>query len=340
MGAFGEFADDFISRNIPVVPCSGDDGKRPCINNWQKVGISVAKLLAKSGRFNDANIAFLPGKRSGLTVLDIDDPDPKALNAALARFGESPIIIKTGSGKYHAWYKYNGESRMIRPLKNDPYYEKVDILGGGFCVAPPSERPDKGGAKYHWIAGDLDDIDLLPCLENVPATPSISGTVSEGSRTNDLFRELRALAFDCESIDELAFRAEGVNAMKYTPPLSAAEVHNQVKGVWRLKLAGKCIVPGSRNAVLPIADIVALSEYPPALSLLGYLLANHGPDHVFAVSPKGLAGTLPLSHVTIAKARGWLLDRGRLELLKQGRKVRTIGGTVKTEPDLFRLSPG
>lgn len=340
MGAFGEYADEFISRNIPVVPCSGDDGKRPCISNWQKIGIPAAKAMAQSGRFDDANIAFLPGERSGLTVLDVDDPSPTALNTALARFGDTPIVIKTGSGNYQAWYKHNGENRMIRPLIDEPDYSKIDILGGGFCVAPPSVRPDKGRGSYEWIQGDLNDLDILPCLENLPATASSRSAVSEGSRTIDLFRELRIIAFDCDSVDALAFRAEGINATKYTPPLSAAEVHSQVKGVWRLKLDGKCVIPGSRSAVLPISDIVALSEYPAALSLLSYLMANHGPNHVFAVSPKGLARALPLSHVTVAKARDWLLDRGRLELVKQGGKVRVIGGTFKTEPDLFRLSPG
>lgn len=337
MGAFGEYAGEFLDHGIPVVPTSGDDGKRPCIRNWQKIGITYSTKLAKCGRFDDANLAILPGTNSGLTVLDVDDPDPMVLNSALARFGETPIVIKTGSGNYQAWYKHNGERRMIRPIKGI----SLDILGGGICVAPPSRRPDKGGASYEWIQGDLNDIDHLPCLENLPLPqPRNDKAVSQGSRTNDLFRELRTIAFECDTIEALSFKAGGFNATRYNPPLSNAEVQNQVKGVWRLKQAGKCVIPGSRSAVLPVADIVSLSEYPPALVLGSYLMANHGPGHVFAVSPKGLAGVLSMSHPTIAKARDWLLSKKRLELVKKGRRLRDGVGNVRNEADLYRLLPG
>lgn len=336
MGAFGEHAGDFIDRNIPVIPTSGDDGKRPCIKNWQKLGAAASRVLADSHRFDGMNLAFVAGQPSRLTVLDIDTPDPKALNSALARFGDTPIIIQTGSGKYQAWYRHNGEGRMIRPL------EDIDILGAGICVAPPSERPDYGGAKYKWIAGDLDDIDRLPCLENVPVedAPSSPGHVCEGQRTNDLFRELRAIAFQCDTIEDMQLRAEGINATVYDPPLSNAEIRNQVKGVWRLKQEGRCFAPGTRSAVFPVADIVALAAYPPAMVLEGYLRAHHPASHVFAVSPKGLSSVLRMSHPTIAKARDWLMDRGRLELVEKGRKLRGDNGKVTTTPDQFRLSPG
>ncbi len=333
MGAFGNHAGDFIARNIPVVPTSGDDGKRPCVNNWQRIGIPASKALAESGRFDDANLAFVAGERTRLTVLDIDTPDRKALNAALARFGDTPIIIQTGSGKYQAYYRHNGERRMIRPLEN------IDILGAGICVAPPSVRPDHGGASYRWIAGDLDDLERLPCLENVPED-DISGaeTIPEGRRTNDLFRELRAIAYECQTIEDLAFRAEGINATVYDPPLSPAEVRRQVRGVWTLKEQGRCVAPGSRSAVFPVADIVAFAEYPPAMVLDGYLHAHHGPSHVFAVSPKGLAKVLDLNHATIARARDWLLEKGRLELVEKGRTTRGANGKVQNAPDQYRFT--
>lgn len=341
MGAFGDFASDFIERNIPVIPCGGDDGKRPLVSHWQKMGITAARKHAASGRFDDANLAFITGKRTGLTVLDIDTPDPKALNTAIARFGETPIIIQTGSGKYHAWYKHNGEGRMTKPLKSEPGFEYIDILGAGICIAPPSVRPDYAGAAYRWIQGDLDDIDRLPCLENVPeAGISRAETVSEGRRTDDLFRELRALAHDCDTIEELQFKAEGINATVYDPPLTPAEVQRQVKGVWTLKERGRLFAPGTRSAVFPVADVVMFAEYPPAMVLDGYLRAHHAIDHIFAVSPKGLAGVLALSHPTIAKARDWLLERGRLDLVEKGRKVRDGNGKMTTTPDQFRLSPG
>jgi hypothetical protein len=47
-------------------------------------------------------------------------------------YGPSPIIVQTGGG-YHAWYKHRGERRLIRPDPDKP----IDILGGGFVIAPP-----------------------------------------------------------------------------------------------------------------------------------------------------------------------------------------------------------
>lgn len=336
MGVFGEYAAEYLDRNIPVIPTWGDDGKRPCVKNWNRMGITAARDLHVSGRFDDANLAFLAGQRSGITVLDVDSPDRKALNAALSRFGDTPVIIQTGSGKYQAWYRHNGEKRLIRPIEN------IDILGSGICVAPPSIRPDLGGTAYEWLSGDLDDITDLPCMENLPESMIVSGArITKGNRTDDLFRELRKIAMECETIEELALRAEGINASAYDPPLSTAKVRGQVKGVWKLKEEGRCIVPGSNSAVLPLSDTLTLSEYPPALVLLSYLRAHHVPSHVFVLSPKGIAEkALSMSHVTVARARDFLQTHNKIQLVQKGPRRHRADGTIKTDSDLYRLLPG
>jgi hypothetical protein len=83
-------------------------------------------------------------------VVDIDLADDDLLKDSLKRHGETPIIIRTASGKYHIWYLFNGEDRKIRPDPQVP----VDIWGGGVVVAPRS----KGATgSYEFIRGSLGE---------------------------------------------------------------------------------------------------------------------------------------------------------------------------------------
>ena len=81
--------------------------------------------------------ALLRPLQRRLTVADVDRLPTPELQYALDTFGQSPVIVRTASGKHHAYYRHGGERRQIRPDKAHP----IDILGeGGFCVAPPSAR--------------------------------------------------------------------------------------------------------------------------------------------------------------------------------------------------------
>jgi hypothetical protein len=100
------------------------------------------------------------GKRSKITVLDIDDKGERTLAAALDRHGSTPILVRSGSGNHQAWYRHNGEHRLIRPWRGLP----IDLLGAGFVVAPPSIST-KG--QYEFIQGSLDDLERLPVLRDL-----------------------------------------------------------------------------------------------------------------------------------------------------------------------------
>jgi hypothetical protein len=75
------------------------------------------------------------GKRNRLTVLDVDTQDERVLADAVDRHGKTPIVIRSGSGNFQAWYRHGGERRLIRPRHNVP----IDILDAGPVVAPPSK---------------------------------------------------------------------------------------------------------------------------------------------------------------------------------------------------------
>ena len=79
---------------------------------------------------------------------------------AFARFGKSPIVVRTLRGRWQGWYRFNGERRRIKPWPGQP----VDLLGAGFVCAPPSRGPH---GRYTFVQGGLDDLDQLTTLRNL-----------------------------------------------------------------------------------------------------------------------------------------------------------------------------
>lgn len=160
------------------------------------------------------------GQRSGITVLDIDTPDERALADAIDHYGKTPIIVRSGSGNSQAWYKYGGETRRIRPLPNRP----IDILGGGFVVAPPSRGVK---ADYRFIQGGLDDLASLPNIRHVPgistAAPRFKKAEGIGTRNAELWKTCMREAGSCDDLMSLLDVARVHNA-NYHPPLDEAEV--------------------------------------------------------------------------------------------------------------------
>jgi hypothetical protein len=147
---FSEWQPVYAEHGIATIPCS--PSKRPLVRNPQKFGCPASAEIAT--KFPDAQtFGYYTGRKSGITVLDVDIADENVLATALDRHGPSPIIVRTGSGKFHALYRHNGERRSIRPWGEEL---EIDILGAtGLCIAPPSLGV-KG--QYQIIEGSLDDL--------------------------------------------------------------------------------------------------------------------------------------------------------------------------------------
>jgi Bifunctional DNA primase/polymerase, N-terminal len=131
--SFREWQPQYAAHRIATFPVRvSNDGKVPAIRGWQRVGLPGSSKLAQKFAGAEA-LGFCPGRRSGLTMLDIDSSDERVLAEALDRHGQTSIIVRSGSGNFQAWFRNNGEKRLIRPEPDKP----IDILGGGFVVAPP-----------------------------------------------------------------------------------------------------------------------------------------------------------------------------------------------------------
>ena len=157
--------------------------------------MGLKALQSSHEKFSDVDTFGFPlGPRSGLTILDVDTKDQSVLDEAQSRYGESPIVVESGGG-YHAYYRYSGERRHIRPWGPDV---PIDVLGNGYAVGAPSVAA-KG--QYKIIHGTLDDLKSLPPLHVM--LDELRKPIPEGKRNQSLFRmslEQAAHADDFETL--------------------------------------------------------------------------------------------------------------------------------------------
>lgn len=117
-------------------------------------------------------LGMATGKVSGVSVVDVDDPNN---NHGFT----SSVRVKTISGGHHFWYKYQPGVRNKAKINGIP----VDIRGdGGFVVVPPSES---NGKKYSWEEFDFDNMPSFPKIDVEPLyKPKITTlpTATTGSR--------------------------------------------------------------------------------------------------------------------------------------------------------------
>jgi hypothetical protein len=265
----------------------GDGGKVPAIQGWQRIGLPGSAKVAQT---MDADaFGFCPGSRSRVTILDVDTGDECVLADALARHGSTPIIVRTGSGNYQAWYRWDGEKRLIRPDPDRP----IDILGSGFVVAPPS-RGIK--SNYEFIEGGLHDLNRLPRLCNLPlnnkrqATLPSKESIGKGNRNKSLWEHCMKAAHHCDDFDALLDVALTANA-NFLPPLTEGEVVKVAKSAWGYTQRGENHF--GRPGVYFDAEEAnrLITSDPDLFVLLAFLRANNGPASTFMVA-NGLAQKL------------------------------------------------
>jgi Bifunctional DNA primase/polymerase, N-terminal/Primase C terminal 1 (PriCT-1) len=316
---FGFWQAAYGERGIAIFPVlMGAGQKKPAIKGWQRVGLPGSAKLAQ--RFADADaFGFCPGKRSGLTILDIDTNDERVLADALLKHGKTPIIVRSGSGNHQAWYRHNGESRLIRPFDDKP----IDVLGGGFVVGPPSR-----GAKsrYQFIEGDLNDIDRLPIMRGLIETPSWPTVerVREGERNRGLFSHCMKAAHYCDDFDGLLDVARTRNA-EFLPPLADDEVVRVAKSAWGYTERGENRI-GTPGGFFPAPEVNHLIQTnQDAFVLLAFLRANNGPSRTF-MATNTLAEKLGWTRKRIAAARRFL----------QGNYIDQVRPASSGSPALFK----
>ena len=297
--------------------------KKPSVKNALRGRGPASQAWVK--RFPDAAaLGFACGGSSGLTVLDIDAPDENLLAESLDRFGPSPIVIKTASGKFHAWYKHNGEGRKIRPEKSKP----IDILGGGYAIAPPSSA---GAGQYQFIQGSLNDIGLLqpmrlPVVANDGPLPQVGlsmAQANEGKRNAALFTIALRLAREADGMEALFNQVALANKSSMIPPLDDSEVIRVAASAWDYQCAGKNWSGSGRRIVKGFDEIDAFiprdglphKAAPDAAFLLDLLRRLHFGRNTFVVA-NAMHEKLGWSRKRFTAARSYLECMGKLRVVK------------------------
>ncbi|WP_250501427.1 bifunctional DNA primase/polymerase [Caballeronia sp. GAWG1-5s-s] len=154
---------------LPLEP----NGKTPLTRHGVKDATRDPAKIAEWWRTcPEANIG-INCSASGLAVVDIDRHAGKAngfdtLAALEAEHGPlcSPVVVKTGSGGEHRYYRVPGGAQL--PGKLGP---GIDLKhNNGYVVAPPSVHPN--GTAYEWMPGasllDAPPLPLLPDWVHAP----------------------------------------------------------------------------------------------------------------------------------------------------------------------------
>lgn len=327
MGAFTQAVAALAPHGVLVIPTSCDVPSRPMVKAPDKIGLATIRELATSGRFEGANAAIVTGARSHITIVDIDQPGEEAMRQAIQIFGETPLTVRTPSGGHHLWYRYAGERRSVR-VRGLPL--KVDVLGSGLAVCPPSRRPasdKKAAGNYAIISGSFNEIPNLPPIKWRPENdrsgerPTIGSTGLDESvgRNATLFRIACRLGTDI-SEEALMLELNTIN-QEFSVPLPDEEIDRIVRSVARYKTEGRLFGAGARIALGEQSEILTCSEYPPAMVLLAYLRSVHSRNPEFVLVPEGLAPTLHLASRTVRRARDFLVEHRLLTRISQGGRI-------------------
>jgi len=331
---FARWQPRYAEHGVALIPCSPE--KRPLVEHPQLFGCRGSTEIAAKPKFANATaFGFYAGPRSRLTVLDVDTTDERVLRDAMDRHGPTPLITRTGSGKFHALYRHSGEKRSIRPWKAQDL--PIDVLGAGLAIVPPSVTAN---GNYQIIEGSLDDLRRLPVMRGLdaglyysrkpspsptPSSPKPWAEMREGSGRNyKMFAHLGREAHHCDDFEQLLDRAKTLNE-EFAEPMAEAEITGIVRSIWKYTSEGRNRF-GQHGSWLPKADVDALIAEPFTLALLDHLQAHNGRDSTFWIAD-GLADVW-----------GWprrKLPEARERLIKAGRIIR-IGRPRPGHPALYR----
>jgi Bifunctional DNA primase/polymerase, N-terminal/Primase C terminal 1 (PriCT-1) len=314
MTQFAHAQPIYAEHRIATFPVDAD--KHPMVKHYGRFGLVGSAKIA--GRFADAPaIGFMCGKRNGITVLDVDTTDERVLADAVDRHGRTPIITRSGSGHFQAWYRHAGERRLIRPRRDVP----IDILGGGFVVAPPS-TVTKG--SYQFLQGSPDDLEGLPTLHDAPTlapadfsteVPADWGSMRQGNgRNSALFRLCLKAARHCDGLEQLLDYARTKND-QFGEPMEDQRVIRAANSAWKYESEGRNYIGGQR-AVFSTADVLPLMPDPYLAALIVWAKASFKPGSHFWLAD-GLAEKFGWSRQTLKQVRRRAVEMGAFRLVRR-----------------------
>jgi hypothetical protein len=338
---FGDHALALHELGLAVLPCGGEDGKRPLVRGWQASRRSDQTVSKWVREHPEANIG-VSCRPSGIVIVDVDAPELKEV--MLRRFGETRLITSTPRGGVHLWYGMLGFVPSGN-LRSEGL--AVDIKAeGGHVIVPPSFNPQTH-ARYTFARGTLDDLSRLPAFRrdglaftsgsSNESTSASRLSIREGERNKALFHHLLRAARDVVSFDGLIAEAQQYNEETLRPSLSDMEVVKTASSVWKYRGDGKIWVgtPGRVQWSVEQAQTCATHKHGgDAIILMTVLRAKHAKrEKPFAVALRAMADRQLLYSWSEHRYRMALAAALDLRLIERVYK----GGRGPGDPSLYRL---
>jgi len=324
-----------LSRaGFPLLPLGGGaDGKAPLLRAWAGPKVTLSRVLAPLHR---ANSQVYGVRLDGLAVIDCDEDSPELVTAMEARFGVSPVHVKTPRG-IHLYYSAGGGAPDLRG-EGLP----VDIKTGArsYVVGSLSQRPD--GGRYSPVKGALG-VDALPVLRC--AAYAKEAAIPTGHRHNQLLKEAVRMVELVDSAAELTANLSGIREDWCADPATMpdSELQGIAEWAWKCRLENR--VYRGRDSAFPMHRLAldALRGLPNSadtIALLVLLVDQHGhsPGKRFPLDFAAIraAGLLNLSVPRLRAARRTLEGVGLLRLAgkhRAGSRPQTFVLT-RMHPDL------
>lgn len=271
-----EYIERYCKLGWKIFPCiialdkQGKVTKKPAISGWKESATDNFENAVKWFDNTHATaIGVVTGKRSGITVVDIDVKGGKngflALEANNIVFPDGPVS-RTPTGGAHHIFRYNPK------IKNS--VEKIPGVDtrndGGFIIIEPSIFPD--GGKYEWNtyqepwvlfpAPDmpkafLDLFDIKP--EKQEASTVIPDLIPDGQRNDELFRQACSFREKGFSEAELFETLRTINKRCQTP-LEETELRVIASSASKYEVGDKASKKSKKRALLTTLQLLEREE--------------------------------------------------------------------------------
>lgn len=307
-----------VRAGFPLLPLGGGaDGKAPMLRDWSGPALTLGRILGPMHRTGSQVYGI---RLDSLAVIDCDDDSAELVASLEARFGPSPVHVKTPRGR-HLYYRAAGKAPNLRG-EGLP----VDIKTGAraYVVGPLSQRPD--GGLYVPAKGLLGK-DALPLLRASQAPQEglekgrQAGAIPVGHRHAMLVREALAMVEYVDSAEELAGNLAAVRDdwCEDAATMPDSELRAIAAWTWQARLENR-LFRGRHSAFSvdrPALDALrGLPNDADAIAVYVLLIDLHGhaPGKRFALDFKAMraSGRTRLSVPRLRAARRALQGAGLL----------------------------
>lgn len=293
----------------------GDDGKSPLLSFTAKQRLPLSRVLAPMHRIN----ASCYGVRlDGLAVIDCDTNDPEVVNAMEARFGASPVHVRTPRGM-HLYYRASGNH--FPNLRGEGY--QVDVKRGStsYVMGPGSIRPD--GGEYVPAKGTLGRDELPEIILENTAPRTSRDRIAEGGRNYALTVAAIKMVESVDDPDELLGNLQFLRDDECHDPATVPdhELQKITDWAWSRRLEGKVYMGRNSEFRLHRQALDALKGLPNASDAIALFvtlqdLHGHVPARTFPLDHAAMmkTGHTDLSRRRFLEARRSLEDAGLLQI--------------------------